>query len=103
MESVESLDSVFNEYFYWITYTNDCFELYKHLQILQKQYLKQMNLSPAFFQLSMSALLNTALVNLTKFYDKDKRNSLSLQKLLQLCEENKSLFKKNIMRIFLLK
>ena len=93
-ETKESLNTLFEEYFYWITYTNDCFELYKHLRTSQKNYLKQMNLSPAFFQLSWSALLHTALVDLAKFYDKDRQNSLSLRNLLRICEENKSLFRK---------
>lgn len=85
-----------DEYFYWLTYIDSCFELNKYLHSAEKQYLAQMNIAPAFFQLSRSALIHTAIIDLAKLYDKDKRAAISLRKLLVTCKENKSLFNKEI-------
>lgn len=90
----ESLEKMIEEYFYWLTYIDSCFELHEYLYSAEKQYLAQMNIAPAFFQLSRSALIHTAIIDLSKFYDKDKRAAISLRKLLVTCKENKSLFKK---------
>ena len=70
METKETFKILLDQYFSRITYTNDCFELYKHLIDSKRKYLAEMNFAPAFFQLTYSSLLHTV-----------------------LCRENVSLFK----------
>lgn len=90
METKESLRFLLDEYFYRITYTNDCFQLHKFLIQGRNKYLKQMNLAPAFFQLSYSSLLHTVIIELFKLFDPSSKTGLF--NLLELCRQNTNLF-----------
>lgn len=91
METKESFKMLLIQYFSRITYTNDCFELYKHIIESKTKYIVEMNIAPAFFQLTYSSLLHTVFIEISKLFDNN--SSTSLFKLLNVCRENVSLFK----------
>ena len=87
----ESFKILLDQYFSRITYTNDCFELYKHLIDSKRKYIAEMNFAPAFFQLTYSSLLHTVFIETAKLFD--DKSQTSLFKLINICRENVSLFK----------
>ena len=89
-ESKESLRKILDDYFSRITYANDCFELHKFLIQSKKTYLNQMNLAPAFFQLTYSSLLQTVIIELFKLFD--PKADTGLYKLVEICRLNTNLF-----------
>lgn len=91
METKETFKILLDQYFSRITYTNDCFELYKHLIDSKRKYLAEMNFAPAFFQLTYSSLLHTVFIETAKLFD--DKSQTSLFKLINICRENVSLFK----------
>lgn len=91
METKETFKILLDQYFSRITYTTDCFELYKHLIDSKRKYLAEMNFAPAFFQLTYSSLLHTVFIETAKLFD--DKSQTSLFKLINICRENISLFK----------
>ncbi len=91
METKETFKILLDQYFSRITYTNDCFELYKHLIDSKRKYIAEMNFAPAFFQLTYSSLLHTVFIETAKLFD--DKSQTSLFKLINICRENVSLFK----------
>lgn len=87
----ESFKILLDQYFFRITYTNDCFELYKHLIESKTKYFVEMNFAPAFFQLTYSSLLHTVFIETAKLFD--NISSTSLFKLIEISRQNTSLFK----------
>ena len=87
----ESFKILLDQYFSRITYTNDCFELYKHLIESKTKYLAELNFAPAFFQLIFSSLLHTVFIETAKLFD--DKSSTSLFKLIEISRQNTSLFK----------
>lgn len=76
-----------------LTNINDCFLLYKKLLTYQNEMNSEMNIAPAFFQMVMYSLEHTYIIDLFKFYDRD-RNSKGLRKAINLCEQHSALFPK---------
>ncbi len=78
------------------------FAIWKHLQNLRKDYLRELNQAPAFFQLTMRAHFLETVMRLCKFFDdpEDKKgDSLSIYEFLKFVEQNRHLFyKKAILR-----
>ncbi|MCR4943752.1 MAG: hypothetical protein K5986_04720 [Clostridium sp.] len=89
-ETKDSLKNILEEYFYRITYANDCFELHKFLIQSKAKYLNQMNISPAFFYLSYSSLFHTVVIELSKLFD--PKSKTGLYDLLNVCRDNINLF-----------
>ncbi len=87
----ESFKILLDQYFSRITYTNACFELYKHLIGSKAKYLEEMNFAPAFFQLTFSSLLHAVFIETAKLFD--DKSSTSLFKLIEISRQNTSLFK----------
>lgn len=94
------LDRLFEEVFH----IDSKFELYYHL--LERKYnrLQAMNISPAFFQLIMDALLTDSIISLSRLYDSYKsikRSDRNLIRFLNFVESNIDIFpsdKETLMR-----
>lgn len=80
---------------YLLIEANDCYKVYNKLNDYRKDYLEILNLSPSFFTIVLYSLENTFMMALAKLFDSDK-TTLSLHKILNICENNQKLFKKEL-------
>jgi len=81
------LDALFDE----IVNASIFFRLHRDLAGSTKDYLDEMNQSPAFWTLTLKAHFDAALIRLCRVYDKT-RNALSLRNLLDTIQANLYLF-----------
>lgn len=73
------------------------FRLYRRLLLAVRRYTREINQSPAFWQLAISAQMEAALLRLGRLYDTDDR-ALSLPALVRLIGENRVLFHRSAFR-----
>lgn len=90
--SKDDFSNLLKQFFSRITYVTDCFDIYKHLKDLKKNYLNQLNYAPAFFSIISISLVNTFIIELYKLYD--HKSLTSIQNLINQSQEYKSFFMK---------
>lgn len=88
----EDLEALLENYFTRITYVNNLFLLYRHMNDSQKNNIRIINEFPAFYQLSKSAFIRLVFIELAKLYDYG--SDTGIKKLLCICEANQNLFLK---------
>ena len=100
MQFEEYLKTLFGE----IIKLHSKFELYLHLQNERVDRLNEMNLAPAFFKLTMDALISDVIISLAKIYEnyRSERSNRNLNKFLRFVENNLDLFPQSIEEMKLL-
>lgn len=83
-----------------LAHINDCFLLHKKLLSYTKTMNREMNVSPAFFQIVMYSLEHTYMMEISKLYDNDGQVQ-GIQKAINLCEQYSTLFPKERTNVFL--
>ena len=75
-----------------IRLAKDYLHLHRILNECQQEWLLEMNKSPAFFQIIMRGLQHSYIMETFKLYDSNK-DSLSIEKLLDICQSNSKYFR----------
>ena len=83
-----------------LAHINDCFLLHKKILLYTKTMNREMNISPAFFQIIMYSLEHTYMMDISKLYDKDGQVK-GIRKAINLCEHYSTLFPKERTNVFL--
>ena len=86
----KDLIELLEEYLQRITYLNDCYNLHKHMVEAKKEYLKEINIFPAFYSLALLSFLKITIIELAKLYDIHSKTSINA--LLNTCGKNFNLF-----------
>jgi len=79
-----------------ITYINSCIEVYDYLSASRVLYNNEMNIAPAFFGMTMSAMARTIVLESSKLFDMN--SDKNIDKLLKCCENNKKMFGEELIR-----
>ena len=69
---------------------DNMFELYIHLHNSKRDKLKELNIAPGFFGLTMVAFVESSILKLSKLFDEDK-NTINITKYLNIIEQQKKL------------
>lgn len=83
-----------------LAHINDCFLLYMKILQYKNTMNREMNVSPAFFQIVMYSLEHTYMMDISKLYDKDNQVK-GIQKAINLCELHSSLFPKERKNVYI--
>ena len=89
-------EQLFKEYYdklIWETmWARAHLKLWERLESYRTSYLKELNQAPHFFNLTMKAHRDDALLTLSRILDKSKGDPLTIWKFLNFIEQNKEIF-----------
>ncbi len=99
----EGLIDTIKGYLYHVREANDCLIVYQSICKAVSNRTDEVNLSPGFFNITLSACINAYLLELAKLFDASKnRGERTFRKLLHIIEQNASLFPVEIHSEFVL-
>ena len=85
------MSQILNAYVERVRYAYDCFSAFCSICDVKKKNNDAFNLSPAFFQISSSSLIQSTCLELAKLY-KDTKDEHTLFKLMNIIDQNQTLF-----------